>query len=456
MEVREFFTLPRWDRLWAEKLETGPRGRNGPMKLLPRLSPCFFVCAAIQPIFPCPCRNSSPFFVCGAVWLLPFLFFSTMSDLQKLFIRRIKQHERAVGLDLLAEDPSDSPLEPPVAPVPISSTSNNVLNQYEAAKQDTFPIIDQIHDDSTDMTFQCYYKPPGSAKAPIFVCHHGAGSSSMTFCVLTNTLQEVAETSNEAPGVFAFDMRGHGGSSMSNPVDYDLNTLTEDFGIVIRAFIAKHLPPNSLYLVGHSLGGSVLTNYLVKYPDTNYNFRGLTMIDIVEETAVKSFNSMPQFLRNRPQSFISYQSAIDFHVKQIHLLNNMESARISIPDILVEKLGVISWRTNLEETAPFWDSWFLGLSENFVKCHSKSLVAKLLVLSGHETLDTNLIIGQMQGKYQLIVFNNTADSGHFVQEDIPKHLAISLLDFVRRNDSPDEYMKKEFGFIPKWGGKINT
>lgn len=378
-----------------------------------------------------------------------------MSDLQKQFIRRIKQHERAVGLGLLPEDPSSTPDEPISSssprPSPSAAPEPSLHLHCQAAKETTFPIIQKFHS-SPEVSFQVYYRPPDSPKAPIFVCHHGAGSSSMTFCILANTLREVSE---EVPGVLAFDMRGHGGSSMSLSVDYGLDTLTEDFCYVLKTFIERFDPQNSLYLVGHSLGGSVLTNFLIKHPDTDYNIRGLTMIDIVEETAVRSFNSMPQFLRNRPKSFTSYESAIDFHVKQIHLLHNMESARISIPDILVEKPGGYVWRTNLEETAPFWDSWFKGLSENFVSCRSKTQVAKLLILSGHETLDTNLIIGQMQGKYQLIVFNNTADSGHFVQEDIPKHLALSLVEFVRRNDSPDEYMKKEFGFVPKWGGKLH-
>lgn len=79
----------------------------------------------------------------------------------------------------------------------------------------------------------------------------------------------------------------------------------------------------------------------------------------------------------------------------------------------------------------------------------------MLILSGHETLDTNLIVGQMQGKYQLVVFNNNPKIGHFLHEDIPSQIAITLMDFVRRNDNPEDYMKNELGFIPKWGGKIN-
>lgn len=42
------------------------------------------------------------------------------------------------------------------------------------------------------------------------------------------------------------------------------------------------------------------------------------------------------------------------------------------------------------------------------------------MLAGTDRLDKPLTIGQMQGKYQLHVF---AETGHFVQEDIPVGLA---------------------------------
>lgn len=41
------------------------------------------------------------------------------------------------------------------------------------------------------------------------------------------------------------------------------------------------------------------------------------------------------------------------------------------------------------------------------------------------------MIGQMQGKYQLVVF---PDAGHFIQEDLPGKTAGVLVDFWRRND----------------------
>ncbi|CUM57037.1 Protein phosphatase methylesterase 1 [Debaryomyces fabryi] len=389
-----------------------------------------------------------------------------MSDLHKQFLKKIKEQERAFGLSLLSEEPDElesdtsyfsptpQPSNEPKAGID-QERNGNIRRIYNDTKRDVFPIADIYTDSRSGVRFQTYFKPPSSSSAPIFICHHGAGSSSMTFCRLAQSLANEFGKQNEYPGLFTYDIRGHGDSSTSMPPDYSLSSVTNDFKFIVDEFHARNAPKSSIYLLGHSLGGSVLTNYLAANPDNAYKLKGLIVLDIVEETAIKALSAMPQFIRKRPTSFNSYQEAIDWHIKDSHLLHNDESALISVPDLLRESPNGLIWKTNLQETEPFWVTWFAGLSDNFINCGKTQHVAKLLVLSGHETLDTNLIIGQMQGKYQLIVFNNTQNTGHFIQEDIPKQISISLIDFVRRNDSPDEYMKKEFGFVPKWGGKIH-
>lgn len=389
-----------------------------------------------------------------------------MSDLHKQFLKKIKEQERAFGLSLLSEEPDElesdtsyfsptpQPSNEPKAGID-QERNGNIRRIYNDTKRDVFPIADIYTDSRSGVRFQTYFKPPSSSSAPIFICHHGAGSSSMTFCRLAQSLANEFGKQNEYPGLFTYDIRGHGDSSTSMPPDYSLSSVTNDFKFIVDEFHVRNAPKSSIYLLGHSLGGSVLTNYLAANPDNAYKLKGLIVLDIVEETAIKALSAMPQFIRKRPTSFNSYQEAIDWHIKDSHLLHNDESALISVPDLLRESPNGLIWKTNLQETEPFWVTWFAGLSDNFINCGKTQHVAKLLVLSGHETLDTNLIIGQMQGKYQLIVFNNTQNTGHFIQEDIPKQISISLIDFVRRNDSPDEYMKKEFGFVPKWGGKIH-
>ena len=53
--------------------------------------------------------------------------------------------------------------------------------------------------------------------------------------------------------------------------------------------------------------------------------------------------------------------------------------------------------------------WFTGLSKKFLA----SRTARLLVLAGTERLDKELMIGQMQGKFQMVVVPNV---GHMLHE----------------------------------------
>ena len=57
--------------------------------------------------------------------------------------------------------------------------------------------------------------------------------------------------------------------------------------------------------------------------------------------------------------------------------------------------------------------------------------AKMLSLAGTDRLDRELMIGQMQGKFQLVVL---PEAGHFIQEDVPEKAAELLIEFWRRND----------------------
>ena len=144
-----------------------------------------------------------------------------------------------------------------------------------------------------------------------------------------------------------------------------------------------------------------------------------------------ALQSMEQYLSTRPKSFSSVVSGIEWHVRS-RTLRNTNSARVSVPPLLLQNPGndhtPFTWRTDLSATKPFWENWFTGLSSKFLSVPS---AGKLLILAGTDRLDKALMIGQMQGKYQLQVF---PEAGHFVHEDQPERTAIVIADFFRRND----------------------
>lgn len=112
-------------------------------------------------------------------------------------------------------------------------------------------------------------------------------------------------------------------------------------------------------------------------------------------------------------------------------IRNPTSARVSVPALLLsdttppESSGDSSpprpwrWRTDLAKTQPFWQGWFVGLSKKFLQARG----GKLLILAGTDRLDRELTIGQMQGKYQLVVL---PEVGHFLHEDAPAKTAGSV------------------------------
>lgn len=127
-------------------------------------------------------------------------------------------------------------------------------------------------------------------------------------------------------------------------------------------------------------------------------------------------------------------------------IRNSKSARISVPSLLRHDPSDLShqwtWRTDLAATQPYWEGWFTGLSRKFLDAKG----GKLLLLAGTDRLDKELMIGQMQGKYQLQVF---PEAGHFLHEDQAEKTAIIVADFYRRNDRSALVLPPKVGVMSK-------
>ncbi|EXJ64580.1 protein phosphatase methylesterase 1 [Cladophialophora yegresii CBS 114405] len=277
------------------------------------------------------------------------------------------------------------------------------------------------------------YLAPPSASGPLIVTHHGAGSSGLSFAAFTAELLKVLPNA----GVLSLDARCHGqttittaSGSLPPSEDLSLPTLAEDLAFVVNAVKAhmKWATLPDIVLIGHSLGGAVVTEVAHARLLGN-SLLAYGVLDVVEGSAMDALKSMDMYLTTRPKSFPSLASGIEWHVKS-RTIRNSTSARVSVPSLLQESKttpGTWYWRTDLAATKPFWEDWFTGLSKKFLESRG----GKLLLLAGTDRLDKELMIGQMQGKYQLQVF---PDAGHFIQEDQPAKTASIVADFYRRND----------------------
>ncbi|KAL4891232.1 Alpha/Beta hydrolase protein [Aspergillus ambiguus] len=394
-----------------------------------------------------------------------------MSELQKSFAKaklaKLPVEPPVSSMDALEEEDSSGSSTGTVTPSPSKrlfarpdrESASSTLSWTDFFAQELF-LREDVND--THVTHHAYLTPPTNS-GPLFVMHHGAGSSGLSFATCAEEIRRLLPNA----GVLSLDARDHGQTTVTaadgqGPValDLSLETLNRDLVFVIRETHTRmawdSLP--DIVLVGHSLGGAVITD-VAKKGELGSKLLAYAVLDVVEGSAMDALQSMEQYLSTRPSRFPSLTSGIEWHTRS-RTLRNRTSARVSVPSLLYEEESATDpskpwvWRTNLAETKPFWENWFIGLSKKFLEARG----GKLLLLAGTDRLDKELMIGQMQGKYQLQVL---PEAGHFIQEDQPAKTAQILVDFYKRNDRsalvlPPKVADMQASAAMKQGGGIGN
>lgn len=147
--------------------------------------------------------------------------------------------------------------------------------------------------------------------------HHGAGSSGLSFALFASEIRKALPSA----GILSLDARGHGETVITEdektaskaPVDLSRDVLSQDLLDVInmtqRELRWPALP--GLVLVGHSLGGAVVTN-LAASGKLGTAILGFAVLDVVEGSAIDALQSMHSYLSKRPKSFPSITSGIEW------------------------------------------------------------------------------------------------------------------------------------------------
>jgi protein phosphatase methylesterase 1 len=262
-----------------------------------------------------------------------------------------------------------------------------------------------VTDDANTVMHHVYLTSP-TGSASLFVTHHGAGSSGLSFAALAAQIRKLLPSA----GILSLDARGHGSTTVTSsqgrvsdgPLDLSLETLSTDLvNVISETKVAMSWPTTPpLILIGHSLGGAVVTN-VAKSGKLGDSVLGYAVLDVVEGSAIDALQSMQTYLSTRPVGFPTLESGIDWHIRS-RTIRNPISARISVPALLRynedpsrSRSRPWTWRTDLAATQPFWEGWFVGLSRKFLEAKG----GKLLLLAGTDRLDKELIIGQMQGMF---------------------------------------------------------
>ncbi|XP_043281300.1 protein phosphatase methylesterase 1 [Venturia canescens] len=352
--------------------------------------------------------------------------------------------------------------------LPVSSSRAEKTRAMQQRKRDYDPITwNPYFEESKDVklgdnTFHIYTT---GSEGPMLVLLHGGGYGALTWAEFTKSIMTMVVCK-----VMAIDLRGHGDSRTTSDEDLQVDTLAKD----VAAVIESAAPHDSIILVGHSMGGAVA----VRTAPLLQNLAGLTVIDVVEGTAMDALASMQSFLRSRPSTFSTIPQAIEWCVRSGQI-RNVTSAKVSVPgqikNIHTDKLAtheiedllnnsnhevdhveepvlqrddviqeeetasmpppVVSnhsgnknytWRIDLAKTEQYWSGWFKGLSAAFLNVAAP----KMLLLAGVDRLDRELTVGQMQGKFQMQVL---PACGHAVHEDVPDKVAEAIATFMVRH-----------------------
>lgn len=264
------------------------------------------------------------------------------------------------------------------------------------------------------MTFNMYTAGVAGDNRPLLFCIHGGGYTGLTWALLAKKL-------SDKYSIAALDLRSHGESTSSE--DFSIEEMTKDVTCVWQRCFGESKPKT--VLLGHSLGGAIAIQ--ASSLDQIPSLAATIVIDVVEGTALQSLPYMQQVINKRPKSFTSVEDFVKYAYTS-GLTKNFEAARVSAASQVKgdkpENPSSFVWVTDLTKTAPYWNSWYKGMSSKFLKVP----VPKLLLLAGTDRLDKELTIGQMQGKFQMKVL----PAGHAIHEDEPEKTSNCVADFLSR------------------------
>lgn len=197
--------------------------------------------------------------------------------------------------------------------------------------------------------------PADLTKGPLFITHHGAGATGMSFAMFARQIKHL----QPAAGILSLEAREHGSVVTSSTtdtfgqeiLDFSIGTLVADALSMIRMVQSRmgwaQLPPS--VFVGHSLGGAVAT-HIAASGALGARLVGFQVLDVVEGSALEALAHMRMILAGRPPSFASVDAAIEWHVRS-RTIRDAESAKASVPSLLVRaEDGRWKWKTDLRRT----------------------------------------------------------------------------------------------------------
>lgn len=200
------------------------------------------------------------------------------------------------------------------------------------------------------------WRPEGGSRATLAIVH-GFGEHSGRYANVVEYLVPKGYT------VYGYDLRGHGRS----PGQRGYINRWEEFREDTRAFLAlvtREEPDRPLFLMGHSLGGLIVLDYAIRYPE---GLRGV----IASGPALAQTTASPLLmLLSRVLSRLWPRFSLDTHLDATAISRDPAVVEAYRNDPLVHSLGTARLGTEMTATM------------DWVNAHAANLRVPLLILHG--------------------------------------------------------------------------
>lgn len=266
----------------------------------------------------------------------------------------------------------------------------------------------------TSLNVLRYGKPDG----PACVLLHGLDNNAHIW-------DSVVETLEQSFLVYAIDIRGHGDSDWSDPLQYTKDNLVQDIESV-----RQHFKLDTFHLIGHSLGALLAVHYMKEH--SSYISK-LVLVDVGVGINPEVLNKMRD---NHKQQIESFPSTDLFHehLQQIYMLADTEALHSFSRHSYTYKNG-----RYLNKTDPkFKDKFFSDVNgSNLLRDDNiwqilPTINAPTLLIRGEHSS----VLSEMMAKkiLELIKTANLATinkAGHAVMLDNPKRLTAIVDKFLK-------------------------
>lgn len=268
-----------------------------------------------------------------------------------------------------------------------------------------------------------FFREVGDSSHPPIIILHGLFGSSDNWLTISKTIAA------QGYHVFSVDQRNHGQSPRDDGFDYD--SMAAD----LHEFITEH-QLNAPVLVGHSMGGKTVMQYVMTYPNilANQSFSKVVVVDIapkfypVHHTGIlRGLNAIDlNALTNRNvadtilSEFEPSPAVRQFLLKNLYRTGTTVVRHSDRPD------GHFDWRLNL----PVITREIHGIGEELK--HTRTITEPTLFIRGSESgyiADSDLPVIQKLFPNSLV--ETIAGAGHWVQAEKPAEFVETLLTFIK-------------------------